>query len=193
MNLRRKLLDMLFIVVLGVVAVTLLVAAQSWSAPAVRRYRETRLKTNVLAAAGIAATADDFRTVFDQRVQEHSRDGITWYSSDSLVIYEFTGRGLWGMIEGIVTLDSALQRIVSVRVLAQEETPGLGDRIAKADYLATYRGKTAEQDLVLALRHEASLANEIDAISGATLSSQALATTVNQAVQRLRAALREPL
>ncbi len=192
MNLRRKLLDILFIVVLGVVAVTLLVAAQSWSAPAVRRYRETRLKTNVLAAAGIAATADDFRTVFDQRVQEHGRDGVTWYSSDSLVIYEFIGRGLWGMIEGIVTLDSGLQRIVSVRVLAQEETPGLGDRITNVDYLATYRGKTAEQDLVLALRHEASLANEIDAISGATLSSQALATTVNQAVQRLRAALKEP-
>ena len=188
MKLKRKLLDVLFIVVLGVVSVAMLLAAQSYSAPAVKRFRETRLKTNILTAAGIAWTQADFKDVFDQRVREETRGGLTWYVADSLVIYEFKGRGLWGMIEGIATFDSALTHIVSVRVLSQEETPGLGDRIKEPGYLATYQGKTATEPLDLALRHKASLPDEVDAISGATLSSEALVTIVSGAAARLRAA-----
>jgi Na+-transporting NADH:ubiquinone oxidoreductase subunit NqrC len=189
MNLRRKLLDVIFIVVLGVVSVAMLLAAQSYSAPAVKRFREMRLETNVLTAAGIPWTQADFKDVFGQQVREESRDGLTWYVADSLVIYEFTGRGLWGMIEGIVTLDSALSHIVSVRILSQEETPGLGDRIKDASYLVTYRGKTAAEPLELAIRHEAEAENEVDAISGATLSSQALVKTISEATGRLRAVM----
>jgi Na+-transporting NADH:ubiquinone oxidoreductase subunit NqrC len=188
MKLKRKLLDVLFIVVLGVVSVALLLAAQSYSAPAVKRFRETRLKTNILTAAGIAWSQSDFEDVFGQRVREETRGGLTWYVADSLVIYEFRGRGLWGMIEGIATFDSALTHIVSVRVLSQEETPGLGDRIKEPDYLKTYQGKTATEPLELALRHQASLPNEVDAISGATLSSEALVTIVDAAASHLRAA-----
>ena len=191
MNLKRKLLDVLFIVVLGTVSVALLMAAQSYSAPAVKRFREMRLKTNVLTAADIPWTQADFRDVFEQRVREETRDGLTWYVADSLVIHEFKGRGLWGTIEGIVTLDSALNHIVSVRILSQEETPGLGDRIKDAEYLVTYRGKTAAEPLELAMRHKAEAENEVDAISGATLSSQALVKTVSEATGRLRAVLKD--
>jgi Na+-transporting NADH:ubiquinone oxidoreductase subunit NqrC len=188
MNLKRKLLDVLFIVVLGVVSVALLLAAQSYSAPAVKRFRETRLKTNILTAAGIPWSQADFSEVFEQRVREETGGDVAWFVADSLVIYEFKGRGLWGMIEGIATFDSALTRIVSIRVLSQEETPGLGDRIKEPDYLATYKGRTAAEPLELALRHQASLPNEVDAISGATLSSQALVTIVSDAARQLRAA-----
>ncbi|MBM3331307.1 FMN-binding protein [candidate division WOR-3 bacterium] len=188
MNLKRKLLDLLFIVVLGVVSVAMLLAAQSYSAPAVRRFRETRLKTNVLTAAGIPWTQADFREVFERQVREETGSGEAWFVAETLVIYEFRGRGLWGMIEGIATFDSAVTHIASVRVLSQEETPGLGDRIKEPGYLATYRGKTATEPLDLALRHKASLPNEVDAISGATLSSQALVTIVSAAALRLRTA-----
>ena len=188
MKLKRKLLDVLFIVVLGVVSVAMLLAAQNYSAPAVKRFRETRLKTNILTAAGIAWTQADFQDVFGQRVREETRGGLTWYVADSLVIYEFKGRGLWGMIEGIATFDSALTHIVSVRVLSQEETPGLGDRIKERDYLATYKDRTAAEPLELALRHKAEQPNEVDAISGATLSSQALMAIVSATAARLRAA-----
>jgi len=187
-NLKRKLLDVLFIVVLGVVSVGMLIAMQSYSAPAVKRFQETRLKTSILTAAGIAWTQADFREMFEQRVREQSGDGVAWFVADSLVIYEFKGRGLWGMIEGIVTVDSSLDHIVSVRILAQEETPGLGDRIKDAEYLVTYRGKTAAEPLELAIRHKAEGENEVDAITGATLSSQALVKTVSDAAARLRAA-----
>jgi Na+-transporting NADH:ubiquinone oxidoreductase subunit C len=189
-NLKRKLLDVLFIVVLGTVSVALLLAAQSYSAPAVKRFQETRLKTNILTAAGIPWTPADFRDVFEQRVIEQTREGAAWFVADSLIIYEFKGRGLWGMIEGIATFDSAINTIISVRVLSQEETPGLGDRIADPKYLVTYCGKTAAAPLDLAMRHKAEAENEVDAISGATLSSQALLKIVSEAAARLRAVVK---
>ena len=153
-----------------------------------KRFRETRLKTNILTAAGIPWSQADFSEVFEQMVREETGGDVAWFVADSLVIYEFKGCGLWGMIEGIATFDSALTRIVSIRVLSQEETPGLGDRIKEPDYLATYKGRTAAEPLELALRHQASLPNEVDAISGATLSSQALVTIVSDAARQLRAA-----
>jgi Na+-transporting NADH:ubiquinone oxidoreductase subunit NqrC len=187
-KLGRKLLDVLFIVVLGAVSVTLLLAMQSYAAPAVRRYRETRLKTNVLTAAGVPFEPADYERVFAATVQERTGGGLVWFQVDSLLVYEFRGRGLWGMIEGVITLDTALTRIKNVRILAQEETPGLGSRIAEPEYLATYNDRDVTGALELTLRHKAEAANQVDAIAGATLSSQALIDAVSQAVQDLRAA-----
>jgi Na+-transporting NADH:ubiquinone oxidoreductase subunit C len=189
MTLGRKLVDMLFIVALGLVSVAMLLAAQSYAAPAVKRFQLLRLRTNILAAAGVAATPAEVNPVFEARVAEVRGNGATYYRADSLVVYEFKGRGVWGPIEGVITLDSGLTRIKSVRVLVQEETPGLGDRIKDPAYLATYQNKTAAGPLVLAMRHQAVEAGEIDVISGATLSSQALLVIVGDAVAQLRQAM----
>ena len=188
MKLGRKLLEMLFIVVLGVVSVALLIAAQNYAAPAVKRFQLIRLRTNILSAADIPAAPADVNAVFEDRVRELRGNDTTYFRADSLIVYEFKGRGVWGPIEGIITLDSGLTRIKGVRVLVQEETPGLGDRIKSPDYLKTYQGKTALEPLGLAIRHEAVDPNEVDAISGATLSSEAMVTIVNDAIAQLRRA-----
>lgn len=188
MKLGRKLFEMLFIVVLGVVSVAMLIAAQNYAAPAVRRFQLIRLRTNILAAAGIPAAPAEVNQVFEARVRELKGNDTTFFRADSLIVFEFKGRGVWGPIEGIITLDSGLTRIKGVRVLVQEETPGLGDRIKSPDYLKTYQGKTALEPLSLAIRHAAVDPNEVDAISGATLSSQAMVTIVNDAISQLRRA-----
>jgi Na+-transporting NADH:ubiquinone oxidoreductase subunit NqrC len=190
MRLRRKLLDVLFIVVLSVLSVTLLLGAQRLAAPAVARYQRMRLKTTILSAASIAWTPANYDSLFAARVQPVGEGPERYYRSDSLLVIEFRGRGLWGMIEGIIATDTGLERIHQVKVMAQEETPGLGDRIQSADYLAGYRDKTTAEPLGLAIRHAAVGQNEVDAISGATLSSQALVTIVNDAIVRLRRAAR---
>jgi hypothetical protein len=182
---RRKLLDVLFIVGLGAGSAALLFGAQSYSAPAVRRYQERRLKTTVLAAAGIEVGLDHYERLFAERASRRDAGSEGFFVVDSLIIYEFRGRGLWGMIEGVITYDSTLSRIKGVRVMAQEETPGLGSRIAEAGYLQTYRDKTTAVPLVLAMRHVAVSEDEVDAIAGATLSTQALLRTVNDATRTL--------
>jgi Na+-transporting NADH:ubiquinone oxidoreductase subunit C len=187
-KLGRKLLDMVFIVVLGTLSAGVLVVAQGYAAPRARKHAELRVRSNILAAAGLEVAPSDIEATFAARAAEEVAGGLTLYRVDTLIAYEFRGQGVWGPIEGIITLDSSLQHIAGVRVLVQEETPGLGDRIKDPDYLVTYSGKTTQEPLELAIRHEATLENEVDAISGATLSSQALVRIVNDAVTAVRRA-----
>ena len=69
--------------------------------------------------------------------------------------------------------------VVGVQILSHSETPGLGARVNDAGYLSQYGGKTG--DLVLG--------EDIDAISGATISSKAVLAGVKAAQATLDSAL----
>ncbi len=72
-------------------------------------------------------------------------------------------RGFGGMIQMVVGLDTS-GAVCGLRVLSHAETPGLGSRAMLEGYLAGYRG----------MRREPVLGEDIDAVSGATISSRAV-------------------
>ena len=92
---------------------------------------------------------------------------------------ESSGKGFGGDIQLMVgyTLD---QRIISVEIISLSETPGVGDKVNKADYLAGYR----EQSGQLAL------GSDIDKIAGSTVSSKGVLDGVNAATLALNEALK---
>ena len=63
--------------------------------------------------------------------------------------------------------------VKSITAMANEETPGLGTKIAQESYIGQYVGKTAEP----------LEADDIDLISGATISSKAALSAYNIAVE----------
>ncbi len=71
--------------------------------------------------------------------------------------------------------DDADYPIAGVQILSHSETPGLGAKANDASYLSQYNGKSGE----LALH------DDIDAISGATISSRAVLSGVNSARETL--------
>lgn len=75
--------------------------------------------------------------------------------------------------------------IIGMEVLQSRETPGLGDKIAKD---AAFRGQftaLATSPQVAAVKGGTATApNQVDAISGATISSKAVVSILNQAVKR---------
>jgi Na+-transporting NADH:ubiquinone oxidoreductase subunit C len=87
------------------------------------------------------------------------------------VTFEVDGGGVWGPIEGIVTLQPDFETIVDVSILQQEETPGLGGVIAESQYLETFQGKVLVPQFIIAKDPSDNLPNEIDAIVGATNTS----------------------
>ena len=69
-------------------------------------------------------------------------------------------------------------QITGVKILAADnETPGLGARISESDYLAQYKDKPAGR---LSLSRDG---GDVDAVTGATISSRALLNAVNSAVE----------
>ena len=96
------------------------------------------------------------------------------------------GAGLWGPIWGYVGFEKDLETIKAVRFGHKGETPGLGAKIADEPWFAeSFTGKTIGDGEILfevckPANTQVDASSHIDAISGATITSQALGFTLNQ-------------
>lgn len=73
------------------------------------------------------------------------------------------------------------QQIVGMEILESRETPGLGDKIYKdANFVANFKALAVEPSIILVKKGSKSAHNEVDAISGATISSKAVVKIINQ-------------
>ncbi len=96
-----------------------------------------------------------------------------------------SGQGFADKIEVLIGLNDRLTTITGIYVLDQKETPGLGDYIREASFRDRFRGKPTERPLS-AVKTAPQLPSEIQALSGATVSSWSVCDIVNQAIARLR-------
>jgi Na+-translocating ferredoxin:NAD+ oxidoreductase subunit G len=110
--------------------------------------------------------------------------GYAIYSADS---------GFQDKIALIFSVSPDLARIHSLAVLEQKETPGLGAKIADEQFfLQFWREKSLRQPVTFAKPPKARKDlgdSEINAISGATISSKAVVGIVNRAIVEARQCL----
>ncbi|GAB4222727.1 MAG: FMN-binding protein [Acidobacteriota bacterium] len=100
------------------------------------------------------------------------------------------GLGFGDRIELLVGLDAQAATLTGLYVLEQKETPGLGNKIGDETWRDQFQGKRLGTPLTVVKRDPAPDSAEIRAITGATISSQAVCTIVNQALtDEFRAAL----
>ncbi len=74
------------------------------------------------------------------------------------------------------------QLVLGMEVLESRETPGLGDKIYKdGEFVGSFNELSIEPEIVAVKKGTSSRANEIDAITGATISSKAVVRIINEA------------
>ena len=100
------------------------------------------------------------------------------------------GPGYADNIEVVIGLDLAVERITGLYVLAQNETPGLGNKIGRAKWRAQFAGKSTRKPLRV-VKDKPQADREIQAVSGATISSQSVSAIVNRTVADFRWKLSE--
>ena len=98
------------------------------------------------------------------------------------------GQGFADRIEVLIGLDAQVSAITGLYVLAQKETPGLGDYITGEDFRGGFEGRSADAPLV-AVKGDPQAANEIRALTGATISSESVCSIVNGTLENLRDSL----
>ncbi|MGE5653613.1 MAG: RnfABCDGE type electron transport complex subunit G [Bacillota bacterium] len=81
-------------------------------------------------------------------------------------------------IRTMVALDTT-GKVIGMKVLSQAETPGLGTKSTDPEWQKQFVGKQANKDLEVV--KQAPNANQIQAITAATISSKAVTTGINQA------------
>ncbi len=100
-------------------------------------------------------------------------------------VVKASGQGYADRIELLVGIDAKANTITGLFILDQKETPGLGNKIMEPAWRSQFNNKATQQQLT-AVKTKASAANEINAITGATISSKAVCDIVNQTLNNLR-------
>jgi Na+-transporting NADH:ubiquinone oxidoreductase subunit C len=99
------------------------------------------------------------------------------------VVLPINGNGMWSMIYGYVALEADFNTIAGVLFYEQNETPGLGDQIAKPHWQGKWVGKRLydEQGEMLFRIAEGPVAEgasgaeyQVDALTGATVTANAV-------------------
>jgi electron transport complex protein RnfG len=72
-------------------------------------------------------------------------------------------------------------QIVGMEILESRETPGLGDKIYKdAEFVAEFSALSIEPEVVTVKKGTGTRDNQVDAITGATISSKAVVRIINE-------------
>ncbi|MDR5657879.1 RnfABCDGE type electron transport complex subunit G [Serpentinicella sp. ANB-PHB4] len=138
---------------------------------------------NIQAIAGLLPEAEDFNNLEDEAILQ--RDLIVevyeGQKEDETVGYTVRANPIgYGGRVVVITGISVDGEILGVEIAAQSETPGLGDKITDNEYLDQYVGKSTEEELVTTKGGETG-EKYINAITGATVSSEAVTDGVNAA------------
>ncbi len=103
-------------------------------------------------------------------------------------VIQASGDGFVDEVELLIGLDLEAERITGIHVLQQSETPGLGAGITEQDWREQFAGAEAERPVRL-VSERPDEPNEVEAITGATVSSESVRDIVNAAVADVREAI----
>lgn len=142
-----------------------------------------KVKSSILYAAGIEAPDDQINAVYDASIRPVP-DGPGYIATvDGQVqsyILPFEGPGLWGTITGFMALTPDLDTLVGIDFLTHNETPGLGGRISETWFKEQFRGVTLEDGAREYLIYTPAPEGNVDAISGATGTSESVRKIFNE-------------
>jgi electron transport complex protein RnfG len=99
------------------------------------------------------------------------------------------GNGFQGKIRMMIGLSEDVSTITSIEVLDQVETPGLGTKITEEPFTSQFIDLTVDPDVGWVKGAPPTKANEIQTITGATISSKAIVMIVNDGMAALKASL----
>lgn len=100
--------------------------------------------------------------------------------------------GFADLISVIYGYDPTRKIIMGYEVLECKETPGLGDKIFKNEaFVNNFKALSVEPDIVLVKNGMKKNANEVDAITGATISSRAVVKLLNNTMTKWKNPIEE--
>lgn len=174
----------LFAVVLAVICSALLTGMKMATSQRQEANKLAFQRENILRVLAISLSAKpnsaEINDAFEKNIIKTTINGIEAYQliSDGqvqAVAVAFEGPGLWNKIKGYLALDSQMDTILGITFYEHEETPGLGGEIDKQWFREQFIGKPLRDPdgkLAIAIVKPgmASGANDIDGISGATIT-----------------------
>lgn len=113
-------------------------------------------------------------------------------STGKLLGYAFIaeGNGYQGVIKVMTGLSPDLSKLQGIEILESQETPGLGAEIASKSFRQQFAGLAVTHEIEYVKNQKPSQPYQIEAITGATISSRAVVTLLNKRLEEVRKVLK---
>lgn len=166
--------------VIGIVSGGLLSEISKWAAPQIAAHRKAATEEAIFMVQPEAKSYKKMELDFEVYKVFDENENSVGYS------LAYVGSGFQGKIRIMVGLNEELNRVIGLQVLEQIETPGLGTKIVEKPFTDQFIDLSLDPKAAWVKGVEPSNPNEIQAITGATISSVAIIDILNEGIEKLR-------
>jgi electron transport complex protein RnfG len=167
--------------IIGVISGGILFVVSDWADPliAANQKAETERAIFLVHPEGKTYEEVNSKEIESYKVFDEQKNLIGF----SLV---YDGNGFQGKIRLMIGLSADLNEVSSIEVLEQVETPGLGNKITEEPFKKQFNFLPNTPEIIWVKNEQPDQPNEIQAITGATISSKAVVAIINSGVEKMR-------
>jgi len=168
----------------GLVSGAFLVLVYNYATPKIEVNKKSETKKAIM---DIFPDAKDIKDMHNEEIFS-VKD-----ASGKILGYAFTaeGNGYQGTIKMLAGANADLTSMKGIEVLESQETPGLGAEIAEDKFRGQFNGLSITHDIEYVKNKKPEKPYEIEAITGATISSRSVVSILNEEIERVRKFLKE--
>lgn len=172
------------LVIIGALSGVVLAVAFHYADPMIQANKEKELKEAIFV---VLPEAKDYRTL-EKTVGKDKvvvYQGVGANNAPVGVAFKADGGGFQGNVGVMVGLDLDYLRLRGIKILDQIETPGLGNRIVEPKFEDQFKGIEILPKIEYIKNRKPEKPNQIQAITGATISSDAVVKNINNAIGKV--------
>ncbi len=167
--------------ILGALSGGLLSYVANWAAPKIAQHRQEDTENAIYLVQTEGKKFEKIKTVdYDLYIVFNSSGDTLGYAMP------IEGNGFQGKIRMMIGIKPDLKEITGLEVLEQAETPGLGDRIREDEFRKQFANLVTNPLVEWIKGSKPEKANQIQTITGATISSKSVVAIINDNLVKLR-------
>jgi electron transport complex protein RnfG len=172
---------LLTLTIIGVISGGVLSGINSWAEPKIIANRKAETERAIFV---VQNEATNYKKVENVNFELYE---VFDDSSNSLgYALPYEGNGFQGKIRLIVGINKEADKVLGLEVLEQVETPGLGTKVTETPFTNQFKDLVVTPEIKSVKGVEAQNPNEVQAITGATISSKAIVRIVNEGIKKLK-------
>ncbi|NOY07233.1 MAG: RnfABCDGE type electron transport complex subunit G [Spirochaetes bacterium] len=169
--------------VVGIVSGLSLAEVYKRAEPLIKQQQLKRLKEAIFT---VLPEAKDYRV--------EKKNGLIIYrgldkdKNPAGIAFKVKGPGFQGTILLMVGLNNSMDKLLGMEVLESVETPGLGGKITTGKFKDQFKGLSVKPEITYVKNRNPATPKkpgQIDAITGATISSNAVVTMLNKKIDKV--------
>jgi len=178
----NKIVQMILVLTgIGIVSGSILAFVNNWAEPRIAANQKAATEAAIFR---VLPEGEKYEAVSGAglevyNVEDEKGEGIGY----ALV---YSGNGFQGAIRLIAGISTDLERMTALEILDQVETPGLGTKVTETPFTDQFKQIQMTPAIICLKNEEPDDPNEIQAITGATISSKAVVAIINNGIKRMR-------